>query len=123
MGATTVTTVAGVTTTPRPNARQAAFLVERIEAVYPGVRPERIVEWSVELCRAMRDEGHHHATDVDHLEALVASDAPAGTHHDEYTLEQWVQHLFSGGGRPRPTFEQAEAILQIVRDAGFCPPP
>ncbi len=114
-----VATVRLVTSTPRPNARQAAFLVERIEDVYPGVRPERIIEWSIDVCRALRSEGRHSAVDLDHLEAMVRRDARPGAHDDD-TLEEWVQHLFSGSGPPRPTFEQAEAILQIVRDSGFC---
>ena len=110
-----------VPTTPRPNARQAAFLVDRIDDVYPGVRPERIVDWSVDICRAIRNGERPRASDVEHLEAALASSAAPGT-PDEVTLEQWVQHLFSGSGRPKPTFEQAEAIVQIVRAAGFCRP-
>lgn len=106
--------------TPRPNAIQAAYLVERIEAIYPEVSPRHIVDWCVSVCRAMRDEGRTSSSDVDALESRVSDARPAGV-PTGYTIETWVQKMFSGGTRPNPTLEQAEGILQTIRESGFCP--
>lgn len=82
--------------TPRPTSAQSAVLERRIGAIYPGMPDGKATDWSVSSCMDMRSgEGA------------------------EYVLRN-VRLRFAGGTRPDPTPDQAEQIVGVILDVGFC---
>ncbi len=88
--------VTAAPTTPRPDAATGASIESQVAAIYPGVPAGKSADWAVSLCR-------------DILAADPAVD-----------LVERTARQFEGGDRPALTIEQATAILDAVRNAGFC---
>lgn len=94
---TTAAEAAGVPPTPTPSDEQAAELEAAVAAVYPGVPEGKATDWARSTC-------------FDRLRDGLEGDA----------LTERITRRFTGGDRPSPTPEQAEAILAAIDAGGWC---
>lgn len=94
---TTLVEAAGVPPTPTPSDAQAAELEAAVAAIYPDVPEGKAADWARSTCGDMLRDG---------LEG-----GP---------LLERIQRRFTGGDRPEPTTDQAQAILDAVNAGGWC---